>query len=1565
MIPPTPSAVPLESALQMPSDLEYEPGTPVPADSDVEPEDVPEEIFPELKLTPKGEIIPDGFHWDGHRIVRNYKGSKRPPGIDSKLWQMLGSNERKQIIEEEEAKAIKKAQEEAKSAPSSGSKGPKKKKSTVAQLEATPRPSAKATLIGDHWEIVPHASPKFSVPAMPKMAAPATEMHRPALRELIKEKIRETEFKVAIELFASVARLVSKEEIARNPKAKAALDKEWENLKNKGVWDEKRVRECRDIVNEARRSNKTVHLGRIFEACYEKGSELPETDPRRKFKGRTVFQGNNVRDENSDHALFNELGSSPASMEAAKLLDAFGSQPGFSKEQADAIQAYIQALFTGVPTWLSLPRNRWPKDWEKKYWQPMVPMLLALYGHPDSGGIWEQHLNSRVVKQGWKQILPDIWHSIFHHQELNCLLVVYVDDFKMAGPAANLPKAWATVKAAVDIGEPEAYDRYFGCMHKEFANIRLPKEAHPFAFVFDAKSSAAAQHRTQDWWEHDQVNKAWIRHHIQPRKKLYQPGDEGGESTCKNRITFFDKNVTLKGCPSITDGNNQGGFEMFTDEWKNQNVQANEFWTGKTVFCYGQDGPEKFKEFAMASKKRPGPHRDKREAKKEAKAAKFRGVEHAVKTKAGVMAKPVNLVRYDMSDFMASCVENYCKLAKVSPSSLKEVPTPFTEAGIARPTLSEDEKPGKLQPVASKILMKILFAARMARFDLLRATQSLASRVTKWSVECDVALHRLVSYINSSKDHFLEGFIGDSFDECQLWLFADADHAGEHDSKSTSGSAIALVGPNTYYPLNAFSKKQTVVAISSTEAEVVAANHSMRAEGIPMLALFEQLNLFKKLQGKPARGDAKPDADPVFTRIDPEIDEIRNGNVDMGCSAADINSLKASFPEFYQVKFMEDNQATITVMSTGSSASMRHMNKTQNINFKWLKQQFECKQFDLLNVGTSYQVADILTKAFTRPALWQHATQLIGIGPTKVGPARGDATPPAAKVPKLATAVGNQGGPTKDVPRMLIEFCCSDDSKLSTPRKVNENCRCVRVTEKEDGTRLSCRQRLASLVQDFKNDFKDGILILYASLPCVGGSPWGNVNGLTVEGQERIQEQQSLFNKLFKSFAKLVNEVGDDKTLIAFELSRNCKYWKWPMVKKFLINHSMSMHHFDGCMLGVVGNDGHPIKKGWTIAGNFKELEKLDSFKCDGSHEHGQSRGKALKLAENYTFRLTDMLHECFRSAAVGQISKKSNAPKIACPAKMADSRSAADPAGREAMLKAAQEERNKAWWADIHGKMLYALVIRHQGHTTDADEFVAGLQNDWTPASAIRFFANNDPVAKSMSFAVVPQEDRLKGINPPAAKPCFGPDYPDEATPVVWILVTDSSLALITGRRKTLRKFDLSEHFKARRPEYVKEWIHEMRWGKTLPDLVKRAVEIAKETKEKYPAGVHLNVHVCWFGNELVGEEGIAQNPNWPFDGPNGHWPDILKDCTRHLTWFKTQCDLLGVQSAGLTTAPSSADYGIDPIIDTFFEALRAEYAKVTQLPTPGIHGSRRRITRSTWSSRTSGTSSTVTRTG
>ena len=44
---------------------------------------------------------------------------------------------------------------------------------------------------------------------------------------------------------------------------------------------------------------------------------------------------------------------------------------------------------------------------------------------------------------------------------------------------------------------------------------------------------------------------------------------------------------------------------------------------------------------------------------------------------------------------------------------------------------------------------------------------------------------------------------------------------------------------------------------------------------------------------------------------------------------------------------------------------------------------------------------------------------------------------------------------------------------------------------------------------------------------------------------------------------------------------------------------------------------------------------------------------------------------------------------------------------------------------------------------------------------------------------------------------------------PVIWILVSDSSCALITGRRQTLKKYDLAEDFQQRKPGYVSELVN------------------------------------------------------------------------------------------------------------------------------------------------------------
>ena len=172
------------------------------------------------------------------------------------------------------------------------------------------------------------------------------------------------------------------------------------------------------------------------------------------------------------------------------------------------------------------------------------------------------------------------------------------------------------------------------------------------------------------------------------------------------------------------------------DEWSHHasdRISADTaWWTGRTVFSYGENQDAAL-QCALPSK--PG-------SIKEPKTICDKPV--------GCMTREVNIVEYDMSDVLKSC--GYCELAKVNVSSLSKVSTPFIGSKVARPVASEEEPKGRLQTIAAKVLMKFLFAARMARYDLLRATQSLASRVSKWSTECDSALHRLVSYTHCSKD---------------------------------------------------------------------------------------------------------------------------------------------------------------------------------------------------------------------------------------------------------------------------------------------------------------------------------------------------------------------------------------------------------------------------------------------------------------------------------------------------------------------------------------------------------------------------------------------------------------------------------------------------------------------------------------------------------------------------------------------------------------------------------------------------------------------------------------------
>ena len=115
----------------------------------------------------------------------------------------------------------------------------------------------------------------------------------------------------------------------------------------------------------------------------------------------------------------------------------------------------------------------------------------------------------------------------------------------------------------------------------------------------------------------------------------------------------------------------------------------------------------------------------------------------------------------------------------------------------------------QLAPHAASVLVKILYGARIARFDLLRQVNRLARNITRWTTDDDNNLHHLMCYIHRTKHWRMIGWVGDSVEDMCLAVYADADFSGCADSlRSTSGGHMNLQGPNTRFPLSGSSKRQ-------------------------------------------------------------------------------------------------------------------------------------------------------------------------------------------------------------------------------------------------------------------------------------------------------------------------------------------------------------------------------------------------------------------------------------------------------------------------------------------------------------------------------------------------------------------------------------------------------------------------------------------------------------------------------------------------------------------------------------------------------------------------------------
>jgi hypothetical protein len=233
---------------------------------------------------------------------------------------------------------------------------------------------------------------------------------------------------------------------------------------------------------------------------------------------------------------------------------------------------------------------------------------------------------------------------------------------------------------------------------------------------------------------------------------------------------------------------------------------------------------------------------------------------------------------------------------------------------------NSDGNEGNRSNSYAKVLGELQFLANATRPDIAFAVNRLAAYTANPSLQHVGALKRILKYLAGTRNH------GITYSKIQssgnlFHGYADAAYANVDDCKSTSGYVYIMAGGAITWR----SKKQTTVALSSTEAEYIALSEAGR-EACWLRNLFEELG-FPQLAPTLLKGD-------------------NDGSIAM-----------ARNPQFHK--------------------RAKHI----EIRWHWVRDLTQNGILDIESCRDPEQTADVLTKGLPRPKHIKHITEM-GLAPT-------------------------------------------------------------------------------------------------------------------------------------------------------------------------------------------------------------------------------------------------------------------------------------------------------------------------------------------------------------------------------------------------------------------------------------------------------------------------------------------------------------------------------------------------------------------------------------------------------
>ena len=161
-------------------------------------------------------------------------------------------------------------------------------------------------------------------------------------------------------------------------------------------------------------------------------------------------------------------------------------------------------------------------------------------------------------------------------------------------------------------------------------------------------------------------------------------------------------------------------------------------------------------------------------------------------------------------------------------------------------------------------------------------------------------------------------------------------------------------------------KKQTAVAHSSTESEIISLETGLRLDGLPALELWDLIaSVLGNVSRVPERSGKHDNDVHKRHKSQMKIDAME-----------DIDSVPSNVQSARQEAFLnvfEDNEAVIKMIIKGRSPTMRHVSRTHRVALDWLFDRINLdSKIQIKYIDTKNPLADISTKGnFTRDE-WNH-----------------------------------------------------------------------------------------------------------------------------------------------------------------------------------------------------------------------------------------------------------------------------------------------------------------------------------------------------------------------------------------------------------------------------------------------------------------------------------------------------------------------------------------------------------------------------------------------------------------